>query len=122
MKKFMTISLIALLAFPALATTTRTTTTSTYEESTPVMETDMESNSEMIEAQEADDYNDLEDNSLTTEEANQTRLEEQQRMEERNQNSSTIIESEDAIDYSDRTRTDRARKALNTGSDASDDE
>jgi hypothetical protein len=31
-------------------------------------------------------------------------------------------EQEDArIDYTDRTRTDRARKALNTGSDASDD-
>ena len=122
MKKFMTISLIALIAVPAWATTTRTTTTSTYEESAPVMETDMESNSEMIEAQEADDYDGIEDNSLSTDEANQTRLDEEQKMEERNQNSSTIIESEDAIDYSDRTRTNRARKALNTGSDASDDE
>lgn len=122
MKKFMTFSLIAMLAVPALATTTRTSTTSTYEETTPVMETDMESNSEMIEAQESDDYESLEDNSLSTDEVDKARLDEKQKMEERNQNSSSIMESEDAIDYSDRTRTNRARKALNTGSDASDDD
>ncbi len=47
---------------------------------------------------------------------------EQQEMEERNKNSSTIIETEEATDYRNRTRTNRERKALHTGGNASDDQ
>lgn len=113
MKKFLVFSITAVLALPVLAGgTTKTTTTSTYEEtsSAPVTGagTGAASDSEMIEAEEYDQ-------SLTSDEVDETRWEEQERMEER-------IESEDAIDYSDRTRTNRERKALNTGSNASDDE
>lgn len=121
MKTILTLVIFGALALPAFAGSTRTTTTSTYEETStaPVMNSDMNmdsgASSDMIEAEEYDD-------SLSTDEVDQARWDEQQRMEERNQNSSNIIESEEAIDYSDRTRTDRARKALNTGSDASDDE
>jgi hypothetical protein len=111
MKKLMTISLVAVLALPAW-TTTRTTTTA-YEDTTPVMDTDMESNSEMIEAQEARPFEEIEENSLTGEEFDFAPKAKEQRMEE--------INAEDVVNYSDRTRTDRARKALNTGSDASDD-
>ena len=64
-----------------------------------------------------------EDSYLSEEEIESDRLEKEQRMEERDQNSSTIIESDTPrIDYDDRTRTDRARDALNTGGDASDDQ
>ena len=107
MKKFFIFSMVALMALPAFSGTTKTTT-STYEETSS-------SPSEMIEAEEYDEP-------MSIEEADQTRMDEQQKMEERNQNSSTVIESEDAVDYSDRTRTNRERKALNTGSHASDDE
>ena len=109
MKKFFIFSLTALMALPVLAATTKTTTTSTYEESSSAP-----ASSEMIEAEEYDEP-------LSIDEVDETRRDEQQKMEERNQNSSTIIESEDAVDYSDRTRTNRERKALNTGSHASDD-
>lgn len=108
MKKFITFSLFTMLIVPAMAGTTRTTTTRSYEStsSSPVMGTDMEMNSEldsdadMIEAQE--DYEGFD---------------EQERMED-----TSTMETEDRIDYQDRTRTDRERKALNTGSDASDDQ
>lgn len=118
MKKFFIFSLAALLVVPAFAGSTKTTTTSTYEEtsSSPVMNSDTDmgtgASSEMIEAEEYDQP-------LSTDEVDATRMDEQEKMEER---SSTIIESEDAIDYDDRTRTNRERKALNTGSHASDDE
>lgn len=117
MKTFLTFMLFGAFVLPAFAGSTRTTTTtSTYEETAaePVMNSDMNmdsgASSDMIEAEEYDD-------SLSTDEVDQARWDEQQRMED-----SSMIESEEAIDYSDRTRTDRARKALNTGSDASDDE
>ena len=108
MKKIITFSLFSMLILPAMAGTTRTTTTRSYEStsSSPVMGTDMEMNSEldsdadMIEAQE--DYE---------------AFDEQERMED-----TSTMETEDRIDYQDRTRTDRERKALNTGSDASDDQ
>lgn len=109
MKKLLCLSVVALMALPALAgSASKTTTTTTYEEtsSTPAA---MSSESDMIEAQE--DY----DEPLSIEEADETRMEEPEKMEE------TVIESEEAIDYSDRTRTNRERKALNTGSNASDD-
>lgn len=120
MKRFLALMLFAVLALPAFARSTRTTTTSTFEETAtrPVMNSDMNTDAgagtDMIEAEEYDD-------TLSTEEVDQARWEEQQKMEERNQNNSTIIDSEDAIDYSERTRTNRARKAINTGSHASDD-
>lgn len=117
MKKILIYSLTALMAFPIMAGSTKTTTTSTYEETTAMPESGagVGSDSEVIEAEEYDQP-------LSSEEVEEMRIEEQQEMEARNQNSSTIIESDDEIDYSDRTRTNRARKALNTGSHASDDE
>lgn len=121
MKALLTFIIFGAMVLPAFAGSTRTTTTtSSYEEtaSEPVMNSDMDmdsgASSDMIQAEEYDD-------SLSTDEVDQARWDEQ-RMEERNQNSSNIIESEEAVDYTDRTRTNRARKALNTGSDASDDE
>lgn len=120
MKKFFAFSLTALLALPAFAGTTRTTTTRSYDKTTtsPVMGTDMEMNSElesdaeMMESQE--EYDDtLEQERMEDEDI----MNEEERMEE-----SSSFESEDMIDYKDRTRTDRERKALNTGSDASDDQ
>jgi hypothetical protein len=47
---------------------------------------------------------------------------EQEKMEDTNEIGSSVLQSEHAIDYNDRTRTDRERKALNTSSHASDDE
>ncbi len=119
MKKLFVISFAGLLALPALAST-RTTTTRTYEASSasPVMGTQMGEDAEMLEAEEAESYS----QPLTSSEIDENRRLQQQEMEERNNNSSTIIESEEAIDYKDRTRTDRERKALNTGNDASDDQ
>lgn len=111
MKTILTLMIFAVFALPAFAETTRTTTTSTFEEtaSEPVMESEMK---------EAEEY----DNTLSTEEVDKARWDEQQRMEEMNQEDSSMVEEEEApIDYEDRTRTDRARRALNTGSDASDD-
>lgn len=108
MKKLLVLPVIALFALPALANTTTTTTRSydTEEVSSPSM------NSDMIEAEEES----YEDSTLDSEDVNQ------ERMEDRNQNSSITTESEEAIDYGDRTRTNRERKALNTGGDASDDQ
>ena len=107
MKKLITISLCLLFALPVLATS-RTTTTRSYEStstSSPVMGSDMnssvESDADMIEAQE--DYD-------------EASMEEQESFEEQESR------DEDMIDYDDRTRTNRARKALNTSGDASDDE
>lgn len=114
MKKIISFSLFTMLILPAMAGTTRTTTTRSYEStsSSPVMGTDMEMNSEldsdadMIEAQE--EYEGFDE---------QEHMEEQERMED-----TSYTETEDRMDYQDRTRTERARKALNTGSNASDDQ
>lgn len=115
MKTLLAFMLMCVFAVPALADSTRTTTTSTYEESSSEPASEPVMDSEMIEAEEYDD-------SLSTEEVDQARWDEQQRMQEMEQDNSTVIEEEEAaVDYTDRTRTDRARKALNTGSDASDD-
>lgn len=95
MKKLLAIPLIAFLSVPAFANGW------THED---------EVNSERME--EGRSYD---DSFLTDEEIRDQRMEdnrmEEQRMEDRR---------EDAIDYNDRTRTNRARGALNTGSDASD--
>jgi hypothetical protein len=98
MKKFILLPILALLAVPAFANTTETTTR-TYESST--VAPSMSDDSEMIEAQEEANY---EDENLDSEDVEQERM-----------------EDNDSIDYSDRTRTNRERKAINTGSDASDD-
>lgn len=112
MKK--SIILLALLvSVPVFSATTKTTTTNVYEETA----TSPATNPDMIEAQEYDGYE--ED---MNEEMNQdmNRNHTQERMEERSE--TTTVEKSDAIDYSDRTRTNRERKALNTGSHASDDQ
>lgn len=109
MKKFIALSLIAIAAIPAFANTTTTTTTSeSYESSsTPMMNSGSTlDNSEMIEAEEYDD-------SLTAP-SSEAGVVEEERMEE-------TSESDDMVDYNDRTRTNRARHAINTGGDASDD-
>lgn len=112
MKKLLALPVIALLAIPAFAGTA-TTTTRTYDSSvdTPVMG---------IQSEEERVYD---GNALTIDELEQERMEErrhsmdnQQRME----NDRRL--SPDGIDYYDRTRTNRERKALNTSSDASDDQ
>jgi hypothetical protein len=69
---------------------------------------DFERNSEMIEAEEESYDETLDQDAI-----------EQERMEDWSSNSS--VSDEDVINYSDRTRTNRERKALNTGSHASDD-
>lgn len=108
MKK--SIALLALLvSVPVLSATTRTTTTNVYEETA----TSPATSPEMIEAQEYDD-------SMEGEEYDEDMNNTQERMEERTE--TTTVEKSDEIDYSDRTRTNRERKALNTGSHASDDQ
>ncbi len=103
MKKLIAIPLIAFLSLPVLAG-------ANWHSDEERMESDS------IDAQQYDDTY------LDSEDVEENRLEGEQRMEEREQNSSTIIESDSRIDYGDRTRTDRARDALNTGGDASDDQ
>lgn len=108
MKK--SIVLLALLvSVPVFSATTKTTTTNVYEETATTPAT----NPDMIEAQEYDGY-DEEINS------DMNKNQKQERMEQRSE--TTTVEKSDAIDYSDRTRTNRERKALNTGSHASDDQ
>lgn len=103
MKKFIAIPLVAFLSLPVFAGG-----------NWQAEEEGMES-----QAFEAEQYDDT---FLTDDEVESNRLEQEQRMEERDQNSSSIIESDSRIDYQDRTRTERARDALNTGGDASDDQ
>ncbi len=52
-------------------------------------------------------------------EPSSSEVDEVQEMEDRK---SEISLEEESIDYNDRTRTNRERKAINTGSDASDDQ
>jgi hypothetical protein len=110
MKKFIVLPMLALLAIPAMANSTRTTTTRTYDSSTSAPA--VNSDAGMIESEE-EGYSD--DTMLDSEDVNQQRMEES-RVENRD-----AVDEEEAIDYSDRTRTNRERKALNTGGDASDD-
>jgi hypothetical protein len=113
MKKFIVIPMIALLAIPAFAGTTKTTTTRTYDSTTTAPLMDSERDAEMIEAEE-ESYTDSLDQDAIEQERMEERMVEEQKMEE-------PTTDEDIIDYSDRTRTNRERKALNTGSHASDD-
>jgi len=107
MKKIFTLTVIGLLTIPAFAqsTTTTTTTTDAYDEEV----VSPSSNANMIQAEEEEGYD---DSTLDSEDV------EQERMEERN----SKIKETDSVDYNDRTRTNRERKAINTGSDASDDQ
>jgi hypothetical protein len=100
MKKFILVLVTLGLSLPLLAGNNRSA------ENSPVM------GSEMMESEESYTDEDIQGDVDPAEE----------RMEERRQNSSTVIESDDEIDYQDRTRTNRERKALNTSGDASDDE
>lgn len=113
MKKLLFLALTSLIALPLVAGTTTTKTSSRVhetQEAAPIMGTDLEMNSElsrddeMIEAQEDEYFDNLE----------------QERMEDSYYTESEEVD--DMIDYKDRTRTNRERKALNTGSDASDDQ
>lgn len=111
MKKLMALPLLAFLAIPAMATTTETTTQSYNSTYAPIVLPATEEDSMMMEAEE-EGYNDSLDRDAV----------EQERMEERMEDRSIVREERDMIDYQDRTRTNRERKALNTGSDASDDQ
>lgn len=104
MKKIFAMTVIGLLTLPAIAQSTTTTTTTDYyneEVSSP------STNADMIQAEEEG----YEDSTLDSEDVQQERMEEKK--------SKTL--DTDSIDYNDRTRTNRERKAINTGSDASDD-
>ncbi len=124
MKKFIVLPMIALLAIPAFAGSTKTTTTRTYDSTTtapatgpvtaPIMDSEM--NSEMIEAEEDSSYGETLDQDAIEQERMEERMVEEQKMED-----SSDMSDDDLIDYSDRTRTNRERKALNTGNNASDD-
>lgn len=108
MKKILCVVILTFATPFLYAGSTKTTTTTQYEETSNVPGR----NTDMIQEQEAygENYDDevLEDDEQYSEE----------RMEE---NDSIIEDEEKYIDYDDRTRTNRERKALNTGSDASDD-
>jgi hypothetical protein len=123
MKKFIILPMIALLAIPAFAAdSTQTTTTKTYDSSTttPMSDTSVQSPDMGIQSEEERSYD---SDALTSDELEQERMEERrdydQRMDEMDSNKRM---SSDGIDYTDRTRTNRERKALNTGSNASDDQ
>ncbi len=122
MKKFIVFSMMVFLALPVMGGSTKTTTSRSYDSTTtapligPVM--DSERNSEMIEAEE-ESYGETLDQDAVEQERMEERMNEEQKMEESSSDSS--VSDEDVIDYSDRTRTNRERKALNTGSNASDD-
>ncbi len=93
MKKLFIIPVLSILVAPAMAMTTTTTTEETYE-----------SVDRPISPYTSDEI---------------MRDERRQEMEERNYNNSSINRSVD--DSVNRPRTNRERKALNTGSNASDD-
>ncbi len=119
MKKFLALPVIALIAIPAFAGTTRTTTTRSYDSTTepvydrPVMGTGLQSEEERA----------FNDDSLTVDELEQERMEERrEHMDRMDRMDRERRLSRDGVDYTDRTRTNRERKALNTGSDASDDQ
>jgi uncharacterized membrane protein YcgQ (UPF0703/DUF1980 family) len=115
MKKLIALPVIALFAISAFAGTS-TTTTRTYDSSvsqpSSVNEPVMGIQSEEDRVYDAD--------ALTNDELEQERMEDRRsEMDSKDHNRRV---SSDGIDYTDRTRTNRERKALNTGSDASDDQ
>ena len=95
MKKFIAIPLLALLSVPAFAD-------------------NMSQGSAIIEEEEAVYEEGYNDDAYLDDEIREERMEER----------TTVIEddSSDAVNYSDRTRTNRERHAINTGGDASDDQ
>lgn len=110
MKKLLVLPAIALFAIPVFAGST-TTTTRTYDSSiNPGM--GMQSEERVYDG-----------DALTVDELEQERMEERRHhmdSAERMEHDRRL--SPDGIDYYDRTRTNRERKALNTSSDASDDQ
>lgn len=120
MKKFIVLPVIALMAIPAFAGT-HTTTTRTYDSTAPVYESNMESSPVMgVQSEEERIYD---NDALTSDELEQERMEERRdRIERADRMERQRNVSSDGIDYTDRTRTNRERKALNTGSNASDDQ
>ena len=118
MKHMFAMALVLLISLPLMAQTTVETTDSFIKDeqsSTPAMNQELGPDTEMIEAEEYGEP-------LTDEELNESRLKEQEKMEEKTHEGVKVLNSEKPIDYSDRTRTNRERKALDTGSDASDDQ
>ena len=118
MKNKFTMTLVLLISLPLMAQTTVETTDSFIKDeqsSTPAMNQEQGPDTEMIEAEEYDEP-------LTDEELDESRLHDQEKMEEKTYEGAKVLDSEKPIDYSDRTRTNRERKALDTGSDASDDQ
>jgi hypothetical protein len=109
MKKIIPIAVALAMSSVTLAETVKTIKrTMTEERSTsPVMNMEIGSDSEMLE----EDY----ENNLDAEEVEEERMEEGVRDD-------SFIKSEEEINYNDRTRTNRERKAINTGSNASDDQ
>ncbi len=115
MKKLIILPVIALMAIPAFAGSTQTTTTRTYDSSSSIDSPAMGMQSEEERVYDND--------ALTVDELEQERMEERRAEDARMdkwERSRRV--SSDGIDYTDRTRTNRERKALNTGSDASDDQ
>ncbi len=119
MKKLIVVSLALLSTLGAVEAVQRTTTR-TYEESnaSPLLGSQMGQDTQMLDAHEAEIYS----RPLTTSEIEDNRRLQKQEMEERNNSSSTIVRQEEAVNYKNRTRTDRERKAIHTGGNASDDQ
>lgn len=113
MKKLIILPVIAMMAIPAFAGSTQTTTTRTYDSSISSPSMGMQAAEERV----------YDNDALTVDELEQERMEERRDQDarmDRWERSRRI--SSDGVDYTDRTRTNRERKALNTGSDASDDQ
>lgn len=114
MKKLFILPVIAMMAIPAFAGT-QTTTTRTYDSSSSISNPGMGMQSEEERVYDND--------ALTVDELEQERMEDRRDMSDRQDRwEKDRRVSADGIDYTDRTRTNRERKALNTGSDASDDQ
>ena len=115
MKKLIILPVIAMMAIPAFAGSTATTTTRTYDSNSSISSPSM--------GMQAEDERIYDNNALTVDELEQERMEERRDQDarmDRWERSRRV--SSDGIDYTDRTRTNRERKALNTGSNASDDQ
>lgn len=112
MKKLMALPVIALFAISAFAGTS-TTTTRTYDSTMSSPDMGIQSEEERV----------YDSDALTVDELEQERMEERRSsMDQSDRMERDRRLSPDGIDYYDRTRTNRERKALNTSSDASDDQ
>lgn len=104
MKILLTMPIVVMISLPIFAQTR------TYDSDVPILE---------------DEYIEVEDVTPNYDENLEMESLEQQRMEEleaqRFEQESMDELSDNGIDYSDRTRTNRERRAINTSGDASDD-